>query len=125
MLLARERSHSLFLAHGGRADLHGKNNTWYNMLSARNISVNVLFRDADFHLTKPREQLVHGAYMASIVRAQRERELRGSTDENEMRAQATLTRLMAACAVSTVRVADGDGSYAFRARHHDQLQRHC
>jgi hypothetical protein len=31
----------LFLPHGGRADFRGEDNTWYNMLSTRELSVNV------------------------------------------------------------------------------------
>jgi len=53
----------LQFAHGGRADLKGEHNTWYNMLSAKNTSVNVLFQHDDFH--NP-HRLVHGSKMSKL-----------------------------------------------------------
>lgn len=59
---ARKDPHLTF-AHGGKADFKGENNTIYNMLSARNLSVNVRFMYDDFVLPR---RLVHGSYMESI-----------------------------------------------------------
>jgi hypothetical protein len=36
------------------------------LLSTRNLSINVLFRHADFRLIKPSKQLVHGSRMQSL-----------------------------------------------------------
>jgi len=57
------RDPHLTFAHGGRADLKGEHNTWYNMLSAKNTSVNVLFQHDDFHNPM---KLVHGSKMGRI-----------------------------------------------------------
>jgi len=43
--------------------MRGENNTWYNFLSARNTSVNVLFVHADFHNPY---KLVHGSRMSKL-----------------------------------------------------------
>jgi fibro-slime domain-containing protein len=58
-----QRDPHLFFAHGGRADLKGEHKTWYNMLSAKNTSVNVLFEFADFN--NP-HRLVHGSFMSRM-----------------------------------------------------------
>ncbi len=47
----------LTLAHGGRADFRGKNNTLYNFISSHNASVAIKTEDASFYLDK---LLVHG-----------------------------------------------------------------
>merc|ERR1719316_760523 len=57
------RDPHLAFAHGGRADMKGEHNTWYNMLSAKNTSVNVLFEHADFHNPY---RLVHGSKMSKL-----------------------------------------------------------
>merc|ERR1719487_2792535 len=54
----------LSLPHGGRADFKGEHNSWYNMLSARNVSFNVLFQHDDF---KNPYKLVHGSAMKSAA----------------------------------------------------------
>lgn len=54
----------LALAHGGRADFKGEHLSWYNVLSAKNVSVNVLFVHAEFMNPKHR---VHGSHMAKIA----------------------------------------------------------
>lgn len=51
-------------AHGGRADFKGDHLAWYNMLSARNVSLNVLFVHDDF---KNPYKLVHGSAMKAAV----------------------------------------------------------
>jgi hypothetical protein len=53
-------------AHGGKADFRGEDNTWYNLLSAKNISLNVLFTAADFKILRPTKQLVHGSRMEKL-----------------------------------------------------------
>lgn len=53
--------------HGGRADFKGKDRTWYNLLSTANVSLNVLFTHADFHLVRPKPRLVHGSHMQALV----------------------------------------------------------
>jgi len=50
----------LTFAHGGRADFKGDHLGWYNMLSARNTSLNVLFVHDDF---RNPNKLVHGSAM--------------------------------------------------------------
>jgi len=50
----------LTFAHGGRADFRGDNHAWYNMLSSRNVSFNVLFVHDDF--LNP-YKLIHGSAM--------------------------------------------------------------
>lgn len=63
---ARKDPH-LHLAHGGRADFRGENSAIFNLLSARNFSLNAQFFDED--LRQPRkghpqsEQLTHGTVM--------------------------------------------------------------
>jgi hypothetical protein len=54
----------LHFAHGGRADFKGEHNTWYNMLSAKNTSVNVHFQHDVFHNL---HKLVHGSKMAKLA----------------------------------------------------------
>jgi len=54
-------------AHGGKADFRGNDNTWYNLLSAKNFSLNVLFTAADFKILKPTKQLVHGSRMEKLA----------------------------------------------------------
>jgi len=51
-------------AHGGKADFKGEHMSWYNFLSARNVSLNVLFVHADFHNPN---RLVHGSHMAQLA----------------------------------------------------------
>lgn len=53
----------LAFADGGVADFKGDDDTIYNLLTAKNISINVLFRYADFNLPGPRHKLVHGSFM--------------------------------------------------------------
>jgi len=57
------RDPHLQFAHGGRADMKGEHNTWYNMLSAKNHSVNIRFEHADFNNPY---KLVHGSKMSRI-----------------------------------------------------------
>ena len=52
----------LHLAHGGRADFRGEDGGIFNMLSHRNISLNVQTTAADFHW---KQRLVHGTKMAA------------------------------------------------------------
>jgi len=52
----------LHLPHGGRADFRGKGNTVFNLLSARDVTLNVLFEAADFAWAT---RLVHGTKMAA------------------------------------------------------------
>lgn len=54
----------LTFAHGGRADFKGLDRTWYNMLSAKNASVNVLFEHSEFH---NKYKLVHGSKMSQLA----------------------------------------------------------
>jgi len=54
----------LIFAHGGRADFKGEHATWYNMLSAKNTSVNILFQHDDFHNPY---KLVHGSKMGALA----------------------------------------------------------
>jgi len=54
-------------AHGGKADFRGEDNTWYNLLSAKNLSLNVLFTAADFKIINPVRQLVHGSRMEKLA----------------------------------------------------------
>jgi hypothetical protein len=56
----------LSFAHGGKADFRGKDRTWYNLLSAKNVSVNAFFTADDFKVLKPRKQLVHGSRMEQM-----------------------------------------------------------
>jgi len=62
--VAAVRDPHLFLAHGERTDFRGEDMTWYNMLSAKNTSVNVFFENADFHNPY---RLVHGSFMARLA----------------------------------------------------------
>jgi len=57
------RDPHLVLAHGGRADFKGENNTVYNLLSARNVTFNAKFLFDDFVLPR---KVVHGSYMAEV-----------------------------------------------------------
>lgn len=60
----------LFFSHGGRADFKGEDATWYNMLSAKNVSLNVFFEHADFRKQKRAPgvfQLVHGSAMTRLA----------------------------------------------------------
>jgi len=54
----------LTFAHGGTADFKGDHLTWYNMLSASNISLNVLFVHDDF---RNPNKLVHGSAMKAAA----------------------------------------------------------
>lgn len=54
----------LTFAHGGKADFKGEHESWYTLLSAKNITVNVLFVHAEF---KNPNRLVHGSHMAQIA----------------------------------------------------------
>jgi len=51
-------------AHGGKADFKGEHMSWYNFLSAKNVSLNVLFLHSDF---KNPNRLVHGSHMAQLA----------------------------------------------------------
>ena len=53
----------LAFAHGGRADFKGEHEAWYNFLSAKNVSLNLLFVHAEF---KNPNRLVHGSHMAQL-----------------------------------------------------------
>lgn len=53
----------LALAEGGNADFRGEDNAIYNLLSAKNLSLNTRFQDANFSLPGPRHKLVHGSFM--------------------------------------------------------------
>ena len=53
----------LTLAHGGKTDFRGKNNTIYNFLTAQNVSLNIKTELADFKLG---ELTVHGSFMTEI-----------------------------------------------------------
>merc|ERR1712228_868343 len=50
------------LPHGGRADFRGEDNTIFNLLSAKNMTMNVLIADADFAWNK---RTVHGTKMSA------------------------------------------------------------
>lgn len=54
----------LSFAHGGRADFKGEHNSWYSMLSARNVTFNALFQHDDF---KNAYKLVHGSAMKAAT----------------------------------------------------------
>jgi len=54
----------LSFAHGGKADFKGEHMSWYNLLSARNTSINILFVHAEFHNLN---KLVHGSHMAQLA----------------------------------------------------------
>ena len=56
----------LAFAHGGKADFRGEDRTWYNLLSAKNVSLNAFFTQADFKLQRPKKQLVHGSRMEQL-----------------------------------------------------------
>jgi len=50
------------LPHGGRADFRGEDNAVFNLLSAKNMTMNVLIADADFAWNK---RTVHGTKMSA------------------------------------------------------------
>merc|ERR1712113_1137547 len=50
------------LPHGGRADFRGENNAIFNLLSAKNVTMNVKISDADFAWNK---RVVHGTKMSA------------------------------------------------------------
>lgn len=50
------------LPHGGRADFRGENKAVFNLLSAKNVSMNVMISDADFAWNK---RTVHGTKMSA------------------------------------------------------------
>jgi len=52
----------LHLPHGGRADFRGKDDTVFNLLSAKDVAFNVLFEKGDFAWAT---RLVHGTKMAA------------------------------------------------------------
>jgi len=52
----------LHLPHGGRADFRGQEDTVFNLLSAKDVSFNVLFEKGDFAWAT---RLVHGTKMAA------------------------------------------------------------
>jgi len=54
----------LAFAHGGRADFKGEHLSWYNVLSAKNVSLNVFFVHAEF---KHLKQQIHGSHMAKLA----------------------------------------------------------
>ena len=51
------------LAHGGKADFKGRNDTIYCMLSARNLTVNTLFRHDVYNW---RSKVVFGSWMKTV-----------------------------------------------------------
>ena len=53
----------LVLAHGGRTDFRGRNNTLYNIISSQNTSIAIRTEDASFYLE---ELLVHGSFMTEV-----------------------------------------------------------
>jgi len=56
-------------AHGDRFDFKGVNNTVYNLVSHTNVSVNALFRHADFIMgggVGEHHKLVHGSFMRGM-----------------------------------------------------------
>ena len=57
----------LALAEGGNADFRGEDNAIYNLLSAKNLSLNTRFQDANFSLPGPRHKLVHGRYFDCCI----------------------------------------------------------
>jgi len=50
------------LPHGGRADFRGEDNAIFNLLSAKNMTMNVLIANADFAWNK---RTVHGTKMSA------------------------------------------------------------
>jgi len=54
----------LTFAHGGRADFKGKDQMWYPMLSARNVTMNTFFVHDDFQNPN---KIVHGSAMKSAA----------------------------------------------------------
>jgi len=52
----------LHLPHGGRADFRGRDDTVFNLLSAKDVAFNVLFEKGDFAWAS---RLVHGTKMAA------------------------------------------------------------
>ena len=58
------RDPHLLFAGGGKADFKGENHTWYNFLSAKNHSLNVLFEHDDF---KNPHRVIHGSMMKEAV----------------------------------------------------------
>jgi len=58
----------LHLPHGGRADFRGKDNTIFNLLTARDVALNVRFEESDFSWAK---RLVHGTKMGAAYWALR------------------------------------------------------
>ena len=54
----------LHLPHGGTADFRGKDGSVFNLLSAKDVSLNVLIESADFAWAK---RLVHGTKMVSAA----------------------------------------------------------
>jgi len=52
----------LHLPHGGRADFRGKDGAVFNLLSAKDVTLNVLFEESDFAWAT---RLVHGTKMAA------------------------------------------------------------
>ena len=53
----------LYLAHGGTTDFRGKNNTFYNFLSSKNISLNVLIQPSHFWLDGNR---IDGSFVTEV-----------------------------------------------------------
>lgn len=53
----------LFLAHGGRADFRGKNDTYYNILSDENMSLNGKIEYATFKL---KNATIHGSFFTEV-----------------------------------------------------------
>mmetsp|Transcript_21774 Transcript_21774/g.38420 ORF Transcript_21774/g.38420 Transcript_21774/m.38420 type:complete len:779 (-) Transcript_21774:401-2737(-) len=54
----------LSFAHGGKADFKGVHNSWYNFLSAKNVSLNLFFVHADFNNA---HRVVHGSHMQQLA----------------------------------------------------------
>jgi len=101
----------LTFAHGGRADFKGDHLAWYNMLSARNTSLNVLFVHDDF---RNPNKLVHGSAMKSAAWKLRSN-VTGRVVTVEYNASATLpSRALVRISDSTVGVWVGHGGKPFR-----------
>ena len=54
-------------AHGGKADFRGEHEKWYNFLSAKNISLNLFFVNAEFKQPSREWAAIHGSHMAKFA----------------------------------------------------------
>jgi len=57
----------LMFAHGGKADFRGEHESWYNFLSAKNVSLNLFFVNADFKRPAKQWDAIHGSHMAQMA----------------------------------------------------------